>query len=179
MAASSLRPIRRAMYLFLSGGGVELPAVRALHDWDRERPSLVADDEHFLVGSLIDQSPAFRGRHGEDLEVLACGRLIRRGHQLPSIRAENRQEVVQLSRFGRCDQLTNGVFRRGKRSLGGALSRDEERVRHECRTQEPRGGCYASHRRLPPPPLLLPLLRELLRLLCPRVLAERSDCPFE
>ena len=32
------------------------------------------------------------------------------------------------------------------------------------------------HRRLPPPPLLE---RELLRLLCPRVLAARSDFPLE
>src|SRR4029453_3098166 len=43
-------------HFFFSGSGVELPAVPPLYDGDRERPSLVADDEYFLVGSLIDQS---------------------------------------------------------------------------------------------------------------------------
>ena len=83
-------------HFFLSGGGVEPPAVRALHEGDRERPSLVADDEHFAVGPLIDQSPPLGGGDGENLAILAGGRLIRRGDQLLSLRAEDGQQFVRL-----------------------------------------------------------------------------------
>ena len=88
-------------------------------------------------------------------------------------------QIVRLPRFGRFDQRAHGVFRRGEGPLAGALSRDEERVRHECRSTGTPRRLLCESSTPPPPPLLLPPLRELLRLLCPRVLAARSDCPLE
>ena len=73
-------------HFFLSRGGVESPALPTLHERDRERPSLVADDERLAVGPLIEQAPPFGGGDREDLAIPARGRRVRRCDQLLSPR---------------------------------------------------------------------------------------------
>ena len=184
ITASSLRPIRRASTSSLPAAVVESPALRVLHERNRERPFLVADDERLAVGALIQQPPPFGDGDREDLAVPARGRRIGRGDQLLSVGTEDGQQFVQVPGLGRVGQRADGVFRRRERPLGGALCRDGERCAVSASTSA-RGD---QQRTAPPqvshlvvtgasrPPLLE---RELLRLLCPRELAARSDFPLE
>jgi hypothetical protein len=78
------------------------------------------------LGRLDRPVATLGGGDGEYLPILAGGRLVGRGEQFPALRAENGQQIVHLPRFGGFDQRTYGVFRRGERSRGGALSRDDK-----------------------------------------------------
>ena len=154
-------------FLF-SRGRVELPAAGDFGEWNRKRPSLVADDEHLAIASLVDEQPSLGGRGGEHVAIATGGRRIRGVRELLSVGSEDRDDVLLLPGFDRLDERFHGVLGRREGSSGRrrrfTSARDERHQRRAGERHQGHDRCRASrsHRRRPPPP------RELLRLRCPR-----------
>ena len=132
MAASSLRPIRRASTSsFPAAVSNRQPFALFTRGTGNGQPSLPTMST-FRSVALVDQAPPFGDGDGEHLAVLAAGRLVGRRDQLLALGAKDGQQLVHVPGFDRLGQRAHRFFGRGERSLGGALCRDDQRLRRSA-----------------------------------------------
>src|SRR3954468_18328285 len=104
-----IAPDAAGEYLLTACRRVELPAAVLAHQRDRERPLLVADDQHSLVPALShDLMPAVVGFE----HALAGGGIgdgIARRHDLATAWAEQAHHRCAIGGFGSIDECGNRV----------------------------------------------------------------------
>ena len=164
--------------LLLAGRRVETPPAAVGDDRNGERPLLVAHDER-PCGTGALQVPLLVHRDVEDLLIAPRGRRIRRVDERTPLRSEDRRDLIHVAALDRGIEGADGIFgsrerllvRRSTVGTRGEAARQSDRQRG---VEERGSPGHARHylRRLP-------LLRDELRLRCPRWLAARSDLPLE
>src|SRR6185436_13864871 len=98
-------------HFFLAGRGIESPPSPLFHQWNREGPRFVTDDERF-AGALVDPSPSLFKGDVEDLAGTAGSRRVGRVNQILPVGSEDRQQDVAALCLG-------GVIQRLRRFLRG------------------------------------------------------------